>query len=109
MNLFDVLITIISPMIFELYNSSLHPFLGQGACATRNKVRLRLTMKPDEIANVRELLIKFGRLSRRQQSEFLSAMNDFMFESPKSKKQKLLEWEKQCIAMASGSGRKLGE
>jgi hypothetical protein len=58
-------------------------------------------MKPDDLARVRELLIKFARLSRRQQTEFLSTMNDFMFESPQSKKQKLLEWEKQRIAMDS--------
>jgi hypothetical protein len=50
-------------------------------------------MNTDDIAKIRGLLIKFGRMSKREQTRFLSNLNDFMYASPQHRKQMLREWE----------------
>jgi hypothetical protein len=53
-------------------------------------------MNTDDIARIRDLLIKFGGLSKREQMRFLSNMNDFMYASPQCRKQMMREWEGHC-------------
>ncbi|TDN69425.1 hypothetical protein B0G77_2810 [Paraburkholderia sp. BL10I2N1] len=54
-------------------------------------------MNTDDITRIRELLIKFGALSKREQMRFLSNMNDFMYASPQRRKQMLHEWEEYYL------------
>lgn len=50
-------------------------------------------MENDNTANILELLIKFGSLPKREQTKFLSSMNDYLYASPQRRKQMLGEWE----------------
>jgi hypothetical protein len=49
--------------------------------------------KAEDVAGIRGLLLKVGRLSKCEQMTFLSNLNDFMYASPYFRKQMLLKWE----------------
>jgi hypothetical protein len=47
----------------------------------------------DRVLRIRELLIGFGNLHKREQMRFLADMNDYMYASPQRRKQMLREWQ----------------
>jgi hypothetical protein len=59
----------------------------------KKRACLDLVGKAESIVGIRELLLKFGKLSKFEQMRFLSNLNDFMYASPYCRKQMLLEWE----------------
>jgi hypothetical protein len=66
------------------------------------KLQPKISMDKDDIATMRALLIKFGKLPKCKQTEFLSRINRFMYASPQYRKQLLRKWEEdQMLATAT--------